>query len=141
MRQLLAAGDAAVALIARHLHPAPAVDTKRIAALIADLDSDRFAVREQASRELATLDEAAETALQNTLKGSPTLETRRRAEALLAKIAQPSGDRLRALRAVEVLERLATPAARQVLRTLAVGAADAAKTKDAAASLRRLDHR
>src|SRR5262249_13570821 len=90
MRKLLAAGDRAVALIARHLHPAAAFDSKRITALIADLDSDRFAVREQASRELAQLGEAAETALQNILKGSPTVETRRRAEALLAKIAGPS---------------------------------------------------
>ena len=141
MRKLLAAGDTAVALIARHLHPAPAVDTKRIAALIADLDSDRFAVREQASRELAALDDAAETALQGILSGSPTLETRRRAEALLAKIAQPSGDRLRALRAVELLERLATPEARKLLRGLAAGAAGASQTREAEASLRRLDHR
>jgi len=141
MRKLLAAGDLAVTLIARHLHPAPAVDTKRIAALIADLDNDRFAVREQASLKLARLGEAADTALRNTLKGSPTAETRRRAEALLAKITQPSGDCLQALRAVEVLERLATPEARKLLRMLAAGAAEASTTKDAEASLRRLDHR
>jgi hypothetical protein len=139
--KLLAANDRAVAQIARHLRPAPALDNKRIAALIADLDSDQFAVREKAVAELAKLGEAADTALQNTLKGSPTLEVRRRAEALSAKIAQPSGDRVQALRAMEVLERLATPAARNVLRTLAAGAADASMTKDAEASLLRLDHR
>ncbi len=138
MRKLLSAGDAAVALIARHLRPAPAIDTKRIAALIADLDSDQFAERQQASLELERLGDAAEPALQNTLNGSQALETRRRVEALLAKVAAPSGDRLAALRAVEVLERLATPAAKDALKTLAEGAADASKTKDAERSLRRL---
>ena len=62
MRKLFAAGDAAVALIARHLHPAAALDTKRIAALIADLDSDRFAVRQKAFLELATWGDVVETA-------------------------------------------------------------------------------
>ena len=139
--KLLVARDGAVALFARRLQPAPAVDTKRIAGLIADLDSDRFAVREQASRELAGLGEAGATALRNVLKGSPTLEARRRAQALLARIAEPSGDHLQALRALEVLERLATPEARKLLRTLAAGAAEAPKTKEAEASLRRLEQR
>jgi WD40 repeat protein len=143
MRKLLAAGDKAVGLVAEKVHPAPAtaVDAKRISALIADLDSDQFAVREKASRELGTLDEAAETALRNTLKGSPGLETKRRAEALLAKMSQPSADRLRAIRAIEVLERLATPAAKDLLRKLAAGSADASQTKDVERSLRRLDRR
>ena len=141
MRKLLAAGDGAVALIDRRLHPASGADVKRIAVLIADLDNDRFAVREKASQELARLGEATEPALKNTLKGSPSLETMQRVEALLTKLAEPSGGHLQDLRAVEVLERLATPKARKVLRALAAGAADASKTKDAEASLRRLDKR
>jgi hypothetical protein len=44
-------------------------------------------------------------------------------------LGRPSVDRLRAIRAIEVLERLATPAAKDVLRKLAAGAADAAQTK------------
>jgi WD40 repeat protein len=139
MLQMLAAGDRAVALIARHLRPAAAADGKRTAALIADLDSDRYAVREQASRELATFGDAAEGALLQALKGSPTAEMRQRADALLARLAEPSRERLQALRAVELLERLATPEARKALRMLASGAADAARTKDAEAALRRLD--
>jgi hypothetical protein len=139
MRKLLAAGDRTVALFAECLHPAPAADTKRIVSLIADLDSDRFAVREMASAELAKLGDAAETALQNVLTGAPTAEKRRRAEALLAKIAEPSGDRLQSLRALEILERLASPEARKLLKTLSTGAADSAQTKDAENSLRRLE--
>jgi hypothetical protein len=141
MRKLLAAGENAVACIARHLRPAPVIDTTRIPALIADLDSNQFALREQASSQLAKLGEAAESALQSTLKGSPTPESRRRVDALLANIYTPSGERLQALRAIELLERLATPAARKALRVLAEGAAGASTTKDAITSLRRLDHR
>lgn len=141
MRKLLAAGDSAVAFFAERLRPAPAIDAKRIAGLVADLDSDRFAAREKASVELAALGDAAEAALLNVLKGSATLETKRRAETLLAKLAEPSGERLQDIRAVEILERLATPAARSVLKTLAAGAADTPKTRDAEASLRRLEHR
>jgi WD40 repeat protein len=141
MRTLLGAGDGAVATIARRLRPAQGVDAKRVAALIAGLDDDGYAVREKASRELAEFGEAAETSLKNALKGAPTPEVRQRVEALLKKIAEPSGDRLQDLRAVEVLERLATPAARKLLRELALGAADSAKTKDAEASLHRLDGR
>jgi hypothetical protein len=141
MRKLLAAGDMAAALIARQLRQAPIADGKRIVALIADLGSSRFALRDQATLELAKFGEAAESALQDTLKGSPTAETKRRVVALLAKIAEPSGERLQALRAIEVLERLETPNARKLLRTLAAGAPDASQTKAAEMSLRRLDHR
>jgi WD40 repeat protein len=141
MRKLLAAGDSAAALIAQRLRPAPEADNARIAALVADLDSKQFVLREQASLELARLGEAAEGALQNTLNASPTPESRRRVDALLANIKVPSGERLQALRAIELLERLATPEARKALQTLAAGAAGASRTNDAVASLWRLDHR
>ena len=44
----------------------------------------------------------------------------------------------RQLRAVELLERIATPAARDVLSELAKGAAEAPLTREAAAALERL---
>jgi hypothetical protein len=45
---------------------------------------------------------------------------------------------LRHIRAVEVLEGLGTPEARNLLEELAKGAADATLTREAKASLRRL---
>jgi WD40 repeat protein len=141
MLKLHSAGDRAVALLAGHVQPAPAADTTRIADLVADLDNERFAVREKASGELTKFGEAAEASLRDALKGSLSAEATRRVEIVLAKIAQPSGDRIRTLRAIEVLEHLATAEARTSLRTLAAGAPHAAATKDAEAALQRLAHR
>jgi hypothetical protein len=47
-------------------------------------------------------------------------------------------ERLRALRAIEVLEHAATPETRQVLTGLAKGAAELRLTRDAKAALDRL---
>ena len=47
----------------------------------------------------------------------------------------------RSVRAVEVLERIATPEARQLLAELARGDPAARRTGEAAASLRRLERR
>jgi hypothetical protein len=51
----------------------------------------------------------------------------------------PTPKRLRELRAVEVLERIAAPAARAELKRLAGGAPEAGLTRDAAAALKRLE--
>ena len=67
----------------------------------------------------------------------------RRIEELLKKIEDGavSGERLREVRALEVLEGLGTPEARKLLEELAKGAADAALTQEAKASLERLNRR
>ncbi len=64
---------------------------------------------------------------------------RRRIEALMEKLrAVTRPEALRALRAVAVLEDIATPEARQLLETLAKGAPEARLTQEAKASLTRL---
>ena len=70
-------------------------------------------------------------------------EVRRRALAFLGRFdpPTPSPDRLRQLRAVELLEGIATPAARDVLSELAKGTADAPLTLEAAGALARLGRR
>ena len=66
---------------------------------------------------------------------------RRAAGELLEMIDGPgySAGRLRELRAVEALERMATPEARRVLGGLAAGVTDARLTQEAKAALDRLD--
>ena len=74
---------------------------------------------------------------------STSLEVRRRADTLLTKLdtSPPSSKTIQALRAVEVLERIATPEALDVLKTLAGGAPEARLTQEALASLQRLSRR
>jgi hypothetical protein len=50
-----------------------------------------------------------------------------------------SGDALRQARAVEILERIASPAARRFLAELATGARGDVLTEEAGAALERLD--
>jgi hypothetical protein len=107
--------------------------------LVTDLDSNQPQRREAASQQLAELAEQAEHALSNALHDKPSSEQRRRIEALLVgpRVVR-SPERLRELRAVEVLELSDLAEARQLLTTLAKGAPEARLTREAKASLRRL---
>jgi hypothetical protein len=125
------------------LTPVPAVDAQHVARLIADLDSDRFAVRGKSAQDLERLGELVEPALRQVLAGNPRLEVRRRVEQVLEKLEAPATDaeQLRALRSVEVLEHVGTVQARKVLEALATGAPAARLTQEARASLDRLAKR
>jgi RNA polymerase sigma factor (sigma-70 family) len=140
---LAAAPEQAVSLLRERLKPAQAADQERLRRLLADLDSEQFAVREKARRELAELGELAEPALRLTLADKPSLEVRRQIQALLDNLRAPvtRPETLRSLRAVAVLEDIGTPEARRVLEQLARGTAEARLTREAKASLRRLDLR
>jgi hypothetical protein len=67
------------------------------------------------------------------LAGNLSLETRRRLEGLRKRVGLHllKGRNLQTYRAVEVLERIGTPAARQVLQALADGAPGAMLTMEA----------
>jgi RNA polymerase sigma factor (sigma-70 family) len=137
---LAAAPELAVPFLEKHVRAVAAVAPECLARLIADLDSDRFAQREKATRELQELGELAEAALRKLRDGKPSLEVGRRAEDLLAKLRGPlpPGERLRHLRAVEVLEHIGTQPAQEVLQALARGAAGARLTREAKGALERL---
>jgi formylglycine-generating enzyme required for sulfatase activity len=132
-----------VAWLKQRLRPVPAVEPRVVTRLLVELNSPRFAVREKATHALESLGEAVVSELRNVLTTRPPPETRRRVERLLEKLDQPlvSGERLRALRAVEVLEHIGSPAARQTLERLAGGMPEARVTREAKASLGRLARR
>jgi WD domain, G-beta repeat len=121
----------------------PPVSAAKLARLLQDLDSDTFAVRDRAMKELAQLGKFAEPSLRKALGDRPPLDVRRRMEELLDRLADPASipEHLRALRAVEVLEMIGSREARQVLRDLAGGAPEALLTRQAKAALARLDKR
>jgi hypothetical protein len=70
--------------------------------LLADLESNEFAVRRKAVAELEKLGEQVEAALRQHLESKPPLEARRRVEALLDKLKPLplSGEQLRMWRVI-----------------------------------------
>jgi RNA polymerase sigma factor (sigma-70 family) len=137
---LASASKQTVPYLRDRLQPAAPVDAKVIKNLIADLDSGNFQTRSKASKELEGLGEVTVPALREALAGKVPLETRQRMEPILAKLTGSvlSTEQVRLVRAVEVLERLATPEARQALQSLAEGAPGSLPTRHARAALDRL---
>jgi hypothetical protein len=143
VRRLARAPAQALPYVREGLGKLPAVDRDRLAKLLAELDADAFAKREAAYAELARLGKLAEAGLRRLLEMNPSLEARKRAEALLKQLDdwQVSPAVLQAVRALEVLELIATPEARQVIEMLAKGAGDARVSEEAQAALARLARR
>jgi WD40 repeat protein len=141
--KLTAAPKKAATFLGERLKPAAAIDQQKLAGWIADLESERFAVRQEAITNLLKTGEQAVPAIQKVLASQPTLETRLRAEELLAKLTGGTltVEQLRLVRAVEALEKMGTSEARTVLRTLAGGASGALPTREARAALDRLGER
>jgi HEAT repeat protein len=136
--------EQAISLLKSKLRPAPApAQPRQMTRLIADLDSEEFAVREKAREQLRQLGERAEPGLREALKDKLPLEARKRIEELLEGVreAAVAPENLRNLRAVETLEHIGTPEAREVLKSLANGAPAARLTREAKAALERLVQR
>jgi RNA polymerase sigma factor (sigma-70 family) len=140
---LAGAPDQALPLFRRNVRPAAGVDRKRVLALVADLDSDRFAARERAAKALEGFGPEAGPVLEGVLAGRPSAEVRRRLKWWRGGAALPlrPGDELRRLRAIFVLEWIGTPVARRLLEALAKGDKAARQTTAAKAALRRLADR
>jgi len=135
--------DQAVKLLRQHLTPAPAPDLAQIQTWLADLESQKYAVRVKAVQELEKQGELAEALLRKVLDGNPALETRQRAQMLLDRLQKPlsSPEKLRTVRAVEVLEMVGTAEAKELLQQLATGFAQHRLTQEAQDSLKRLQER
>jgi hypothetical protein len=140
---LVAVPRQAVPFLQARLQPVSPVEPRRLERLIAELDSDVFRIRQEATAALDQLGVLAEGALRRALGGKPSLETRQRVEQLLSRPVGPiaSPTRLRSLRAIQVLERIGSQEARQVLAALAGGVPEARETREAKASLDRLAQR
>jgi RNA polymerase sigma factor (sigma-70 family) len=145
-----AAGDAANALagspkevvefLKSRLRPTAVADPAVVAGLLEKLNSNAFKDRAKAQAELEAIGDQVVPYLDKALAGKFPLETRRRLEAMHDKLTAStlSGERLRVVRAIEVLERIGDREALPVLRTLADGAPGALATTHAQGALRRL---
>jgi WD40 repeat protein len=92
-------------------------DPAKVARLIAELENEDFEVREKATEALAALGVMVEARLRAAAAGSDSQEVRDRADKVLRSLrpGSPAPTRLRAIRAVEVLERAGTAEAKELL--------------------------
>jgi hypothetical protein len=134
---LAACGDRAVGWLRKTWKPRS--QEERARRLLANLDSDEFAVREKARHELEELAEEAQSVLDAALEKPASLELKRAVERLLARLEGPASPaHLRQLRMLTVVERIGTPQARQFLHDLARGPAGASLREQARLAEARL---
>jgi len=134
----------AVPYFTSRLRPVPAVDPKKVADWIEQLGSESFAEREAATKQLSGVGDAARHQFSAAIAKLESPEARNRLATIAAALGDDrplTGDLLRAVRTVELLETFETPQAREVLKALAGGAPDARLTRSAAAALTRLKNR
>jgi RNA polymerase sigma factor (sigma-70 family) len=143
LRQLSRHPAEALAIVRDLVKPIAAPDKEQIDKLIANLASSKFDVRRHASTQLEKLGDVIMPALKEAHAREVSLEGKQRMELLFKKLSNPatSGTVVRDLRAVELLESVASPQARQLLQALAGGATGARLTQEARAALERLTQR
>jgi hypothetical protein len=137
--RLAEASQAALPFLRQRLRPAAEAEVNAIRQDVRDLNSKTFAVRNKAFERLKKRDMAARPLLREAAGKDLPLEVRRRVGQLLEGLrSRPlSGEALRTLRALAVLERSGTPEARGLLRELAAGAREAWLTEEARAAQER----
>ncbi len=129
IRRLIQHPQAAVAFLKERLRPVDANLEKQFQKLLRELDGDDFETRQKADTELKQ--RAGEFALQlhTALGQNPSLEVKRRLEGIVATVDPASPELLRRSRAMEVLEQIATPEAKQLRKTLGARSLTAADRK------------
>ncbi|MCI0742259.1 MAG: WD40 repeat domain-containing protein [Gemmataceae bacterium] len=140
---LAARPNPTVELLRKRLKPAPLEDESALKQWIVDLGDPAFRKRDNASLQLLKLGVVAAPALRQALKGPPALEVSRRIEKILSVVDTPSpaADVLRDLRAVQLLEIIGGPDARDLLVDLGRGGSLHPKTRAALAAHARLEKR
>src|SRR5207245_2103610 len=133
----------AVPFIAERLRELPPVDRQRIPKLVTDLDNPNFKVREAAEKSLEALGKLAVPSLREAVARNLPLEAHRRIEKLLAKreAVNLASTELQVLRAIEVLEHVGGPEARQALTDFAGRAPEHYFEHEALAAAQRLGKR
>jgi hypothetical protein len=134
----------AVALLKDRLKPAPSPPAKDLAALIDDLGAESFAKREAAQKLLREFGRTIEPIVREAVSTTASPEGKRRLNQILTEcqsIALRTPDEIRAVRAVQVLERIGNPESRQLLEAWAKGAEAAILTRESRKALKSLqDH-
>jgi WD40 repeat protein len=136
VRTLAAFPRESIPFLSSQLKPVAPVPTERISTWIKQLDSNEFEVREAARDALERLAEVALPGLENALAGKLSPEAKRQIRLIQEankkfKQPVPPPERLRFIRALEVLEDINNDDARKLVNTLAEGEPAAWLTKEA----------
>jgi hypothetical protein len=127
-----------IALFQHRLLPAEGSTEEQVSQFIDRLDDKNFAERTKASAALEKLQEQVEPALRRRLAERPSLEVRQRLERLLEEPRPVRPERLRTMRAIQVLAQLGGRDSQRLLNRLAQGAPGASETQLARQALGRL---
>lgn len=138
--RFLAEPEQVVKLLAEKLKPIESVDAARIRRLIADLEDEKFAVRDAASKILSESGSQVQPALEAATKNSTSQELIDRVKKILHEMETISPGHLRQIRAVEVLEWIASDDAKTLLKQWATGVKGAVLTEEAQVAIGRLEH-
>jgi RNA polymerase sigma factor (sigma-70 family) len=136
VRKLRASPGPAVAFLKARVKLPTVPSAEAVAGWLKGLDSPVFAQRQKAQQALTEVAELIRPRLEAARKGAP-VETARRLEQVLSSTQGPTPERLRQVRACEVLEGIGTPEALALLRAWAAGPEGARLTAEAKGSLAR----
>jgi hypothetical protein len=133
----------AVAFLRTHLVPIAPPPPMQLKNLIDALVDDNPERRVEANHVLAQMEDLSRPELRRTLKTTQDPQIRKAVQQLLDKMEDQPIPRvaLQQMRAIELLEQLDTPDARELLGELANGAPAARQTREALAALNRLIRR
>jgi WD40 repeat protein len=139
IEELAAKPREAIRLLKEQLKPIRKEDAAPLQRRFLELDDRRFDVRQKATEEMKQTPAEWEFVFREALLAQPGLELRRRLEQVRAVSAagQFSAETVRALRGVQVLERIGTAEARSLLKQIAEGLPEARLTQDANDALQR----
>jgi WD40 repeat protein len=137
LRHMTADPARTLALLTKHVQPVPPGDSARLEKLVADLQNASSGVRRKAMTELRKHGEAALGALTQIPQAQRNHQS---VNVLMNKLEMlhATPERARALKAVQVLEQIGTPEAKQLLDKLAKGAAGTKLTVAAKTALEHL---
>jgi hypothetical protein len=114
--------DETVQFLSEHLPKmkTPSASPEKVASLIKDLEADSSSVQRKASEALRDLGNAARSDLEAALKNEKlSRKAKTQIELLLSAQNTEQGSRLSLLRAIQLLEWIATPNAQELLRDYA----------------------
>jgi WD40 repeat protein len=141
--KLAGSPETVLPFLQEHLRPVRGLTRKEVQPLLDELESNDFRKREAATRKVNELDEAFLPLAQELLAGDIGEDLRRRLAPIPKKKrwnVPPTGEDLRLMRVVRLLETIGGAEALRLVEKLSEGAAAARATQEAVAARERMRH-